>query len=278
MAQAKPDRAASELEQALKLQPESAPLLAGLVQAYVAQKKYARAVSLCEERIGRAPNNAFLWNLLGEVEASEKNYRKAEQAFQKAVDLLPDWQPPHSNLARLYLVQGQTGAAVKTFEDVLKRNPDNAGAYMSLAQIYIQTKDYPKAIGVYERLMTRRPDFWAAANDLAFLLAENSSNIKDLERALSLAKKAQEAHPNDPAVLDTVGWVYYKMNDQPAALRFLAMAAAKAPENGTINYHLGMATLKSGKVQEAKEYFRRAAESKEEFEGKNEARKMLKQM
>jgi len=215
---------------------------------------------------------------LGEVEASEKNYPKAAEGFQKAIELQPDWQPPHSNLARLYLVQGQTGAAVKTFEAALKRNPDNVGAYLSLAQIYIQGKEYPKAIEVYEKLMAQKPDFWAAANDLAFLLCESSGGKKDLDRALLLAKKAQETRPEDPAVLDTLGWVYFKMNDPTTALRFLTRAVAKAPESGMINYHMGMASFKGGKVSEAKEYFKKAAESKEAFDGKEEAKKMMGQM
>jgi tetratricopeptide (TPR) repeat protein len=149
---------------------------------------------------------------------------------------------------------------------------------MSLAQIYLQTREYPKAIEVYERLNARKPDFWAAANNLAFLLSENTGDKKDLERALSLAKKAQDSRPEDPVVLDTLGWIYSKMNDLPMALRFLGRAVAKAPEHGQINYHMGVASFKSGKVNEAKEYLRKAAESKEDFEGRAEAKKMLDQI
>jgi tetratricopeptide (TPR) repeat protein len=141
----------------------------------------------------------------------------------------------------------------------------------------MQARDYPKAIEVYERLNARKPEFWVGANDLAYLLSERSGSSKDLERALLLAKKAQETQPDHPAVLDTLGWIYFKMNDYPAALRFLERAVAKAPESGQLNYHMGMATLKSGKASEAKEYFKKAAESKEVFEGKEEARKMLEQ-
>ncbi|MCG6534196.1 MAG: tetratricopeptide repeat protein, partial [Syntrophales bacterium LBB04] len=275
MRQGRPERAASEMEQALKLQPDSAPLHAGLMQAYLAQKKYARAVSFCEEQIARRPQDAFLRNLLGEVEATQKSYKKAEEAFRKAVELQPDWPPPHGNLAKLYLVQGQTGAAVKVFEEALKGNPDDAGAYLSLAQIYIQSREYPKAIGVLEKLNARKPDFWVAASDLAFLLSENSGGKKDLERALSLAKRAQETRPEEPAVLDTLGWIYYKMGDNSAALTYLARAAGKSAESGRINYHLGVVNQKSGKVKEAKDYFKKAAESKEAFEGKEEARRMM---
>jgi tetratricopeptide (TPR) repeat protein len=160
----------------------------------------------------------------------------------------------------------------------LQKNPDNVGPYLSLAQVYIQSKEYPKAIGVYEKLHERKPDFWVASNDLAFLLSETANGKKDLEKALSLAKKAQEARPEDPEVLDTLGWVHFKMNDLSTALGFLGRAVAKAPENGQINYHMGMASFKSGKKNEAKEYFKKAAESKEAFAGKEEAKKMVGQM
>ncbi|HWU41090.1 MAG TPA: tetratricopeptide repeat protein, partial [Candidatus Acidoferrum sp.] len=233
---------------------------------------------LCEERIRRAPQSAFLRNLLGEVEVSQKNYKKAEEAFRKAIELQPDWQAPHINLARVYIVQGQTGGAIRFLEDTLQKDPDNVGAYLSLAQVYIQSKEKSKAIGVYEKLLTRKPDFWIAANDAAFLLSENPSGKKDLERALSLAKKAQEARPEDPEVLDTLGWIHFKMNDPSTAFGILGRAVAYAPENGQINYHMGMASFMSGKKKEAKEYFKKAAESKEAFDGKEEARKMMAQL
>jgi hypothetical protein len=41
---------------------------------------------------------------------------------------------------------------------------------------------------------------------------------------------------------------------------------------------MGMATLKSGKANDAKEYFKKAAESKEDFDGKAEAKRMMGQV
>ena len=84
--------------------------------------------------------------------------------------------------------------------------------------------------------------------------------------------------PEDPAVLDTLGWIYFKMGDNPTALTTLAKAAGKEPENGLINYHMGMASLKSGKTVEAKEYLKKAVESKQTFDEKEEAKKMLGQL
>jgi len=109
-------------------------------------------------------------------------------------------------------------------------------------------------------------------------LSEGSPSSKDLEKALSLAKKAQETRPEDPSVLDTLGWIYFKIGDTTTALTYLSKAAAKAPENGLMNYHMGMASHKSGKMKEAKEYFKKAVESPMTFDQKEDAKKMLSQM
>jgi tetratricopeptide (TPR) repeat protein len=62
---------------------------------------------------------------------------------------------------------------------------------------------------VYERVVSLNPRAAVASNNLAYMYAEDSSN---LDQALNLAQAAKAAIPNDPDVDDTLGWVYYKRN------------------------------------------------------------------
>ncbi len=135
----------------------------------------------------------------------------------KATELQPLWPAPYNNLARVYLAQGKTDEAVAKFEDALAANPKNAGAYLALGSIYEQKNDTANAIKVYQRALEVHPSMWAAANNLAFLLGESSDDPKDLERALSLARKANDLRPNEPLVLDTLAWIQYKLGDLPEA-------------------------------------------------------------
>jgi tetratricopeptide (TPR) repeat protein len=151
-------------------------------------------------------------------------------------------------------------------------------AYLSLAQIYAQTNEFKKAIDVYEKVLEKQPNLWVAANDLAFLLSEHSTSKKDLEKALKLAGQAQKLRPEDPAVMDTMGWVYYKQGDSNRAADLIAKALSKNPDNPVIMYHLGMAYYKLGRMNEAKEQLKKATEAKEDFFGKDEARKTLGKM
>jgi tetratricopeptide (TPR) repeat protein len=75
-----------------------------------------------------------------------------------------------------------------------------------------------------------------------------------------------------------MGWIYYKQGDADRAADFIAKALSKNPDNPVIMYHLGMTYYKLGRMAEAKEQLIKATEAKEDFSGKDEARKTLGKM
>jgi len=143
-----------------------------------------------------------------------------------------------------------------------------------MGQIYEQTGEYKKAIAVYERLLAKKADLWVGVNNLAFLLADHGATKAELQRALTLAKSAYTVYPEDPGVLDTVGWASYKNGDLKSASDFIGRAYTKAPDSPVINYHWGLLLHKQGKTADAKAKFKKAANAKEAFYGKDEARRL----
>jgi tetratricopeptide (TPR) repeat protein len=127
----------------------------------------------------------------------------------------------------------------------------------------------------YERALARKPDLWVAQNDLAFLMAETGG---DPDKAMGFAQKALTQRPEEPSVLDTVGWIYLKKGDSAKAIETLDRARAKAEGDPSINYHLGMAYAKAGKKEQAKTYLNKALAAEREFAGKEEAERTLKGM
>ena len=47
-------------------------------------------------------------------------------------------------------------------------------------------------------------------------------------------------------ILDTAGWVYYKVGDYAEAVNILKNVVEKSPEVAVFNYHFGMALYKTG--------------------------------
>ena len=114
-----------------------------------------------------------------------------------------------------------------------------------------------------------------AANNLAVLLSEDPESGEDLEKALQLAKDANQLKANEPTVQDTLGWVYYKMGDMQQAGSFLEQALAAAPENPIFNYHAGMVFYKSGRTDEARVKLAKAVERGSGLEWRDSAAAVL---
>jgi predicted Zn-dependent protease len=120
--------------------------------------------------------------------------------------------------------------------------------------------------------MEHNPRFGPAANNLAGILTESGG---DKEKALQLAQLAKELMPNEPRVTDTLGWVLYKRGVYDRAVRLLSDSASKVPNDPLLQYHLGMATYKAGDREGARRALQVAVNAKEDFPGKDEARRIL---
>ncbi len=158
---------------------------------------------------------------------------------------------------------------------ILEKNPDDLETYMLLGRFYIAGEENRKAVRVYETALARKPDFWPAMNDLAWLLCDRGTKKADLDKALVLAQNALAIRPDEPILLDTLGWIQFRGGDLDRALANLERAQAKLPDHPEINYHLGMAYLSAGKREEAKGHLEKAVAGKGDFPGREEAGKAL---
>ena len=207
-----------------------------------------------------------------------KNYREAEAALQKAIDILPAWSGPRNNLAQVYLAQGRKKEAIEKYEAAIQANPNIMAAYLSLGLLYESDRDFDNAIQVYERALAANPGFWMAANNLAFLLSVQSDDKAELERALSLGKQALSFRPNHPGILDTIGWVHYRLGDYNQAWDVMEKALAGAPDSPLLNYHMGMVLLKKDQTDAARDRLEKALEGDEDFIGRDTAEATLKEL
>jgi len=112
---------------------------------------------------------------------------------------------------------------------------EQAVAHGNLAGIYAEVGDLDQAARHFEMAMEAQPELPDSYNNLAWLYAENGV---ELGRALELADRALELAPDDPSLLDTKGWIFFKMGDLGQALEILERAAELAPNHPEIISHL----------------------------------------
>ncbi|MBW2012088.1 MAG: tetratricopeptide repeat protein, partial [Deltaproteobacteria bacterium] len=101
---------------------------------------------------------------------------------------------------------------------------------------------------------------------------------EDLEIALKLAKQAQILRPGALEVIDTLGWVYYKMGDIHRALGLLEKAVPNEAAIPILNYHMGMVLYKNGRLEEARERLKNALKNNKRFIGREEAERVNKEI
>ena len=116
------------------------------------------------------------------------------------------------------------------------------------------------------------------ANNLAVLKSEYPSSPNDLGKALELAKLAYRLNPEQAQTADTLGWIYFKTGDLQRALPLLEQAVVMTPGSAIVNYHLGVVLFNKVDKEAAKERLRKAVESSEEFNGRDEALQTIERL
>ena len=270
------DAALSNFEKALVLNPRLMDVFANIVAIHVAQKEVATATQKCDQKLAQYPDDptvgAIVHNLKGNLYLVQKDKAKAEASFQAALKANPNYLQPYYALAGIYLSENKTDQAVAQYQAALEANPGQTRPHMVLGTIFDSQKQYDESEKHYRAALDINPEFAPAANNLAFILAEQGQN---LDEALGYARMAKEKLPEDPNVMDTLGWVYFKKGLYDSAVSEFTDSLEKMPENAIVNYHLGMAFYRKGDRDSAKLQLEKALSLSQNFDGAEEAKKVL---
>lgn len=146
---------------------------------------------------------------------------------------------------------------------------------MMLGTIYDMQKRFDLSEKHYRAALEINPEFAPAANNLAYLLTSQDKNI---DEALGYAQKAKEKLPDDPSVMDTLGCIFYKKGLYDSAISEFTDSLEKLADNAIVNYHLGMAYYRKGNNEGAKEQLRKALNIDKDFDGADEAKRVLAEL
>jgi len=276
--QGQTDNAIAQLQKGLGLVEDNQTLAAELVTVWLSAERFDDALALCDQRLKANPEEAFAHYLKGRVYSRMKKYDSAKKAFEKAAEIDPMWPEAGNSLAAVYLLQEKKKEAIDHFEETLAHNPKNPTAILVLGRLYEERKEYDKAIEVYENGVGKVPGFWSAANRLAFLSADRATSVETLDRALKIASAAYRMKPGQAAIIDTLGWIYYKKGETERALHLYEKLIAAAPEDPVVNYHMGVVLKKSGDIDTAKEKLQIATRGEAKFYGRDHAEALLREL
>lgn len=124
---------------------------------------------------------------------------------------------------------------------------DHAMAAEKLDKLDVMEKDL-------RRLIQLKPDNAHAYNALGYTLAERGVR---LDEARELVEKALSLTPDDPFIMDSLGWVYFRLGQHAKAIESLRQALKLRPDP-EIAAHLGEVLWVQGQRDEARKVWRDA--------------------
>jgi predicted Zn-dependent protease len=251
-------------------------------QAYLIQ--YAQ---LAEKTPGADAGQAYIY--LAQLSLEQKNEAAANDWLNKIAPSSQQYMPAQITRAQLLAKQGKTDDARKLLASLQVSDPhDLALLARTDAAILFDAKRYPEAEarlqqataafpddpdltydyamaaeknGHYDvmeaqlrKLIQTQPDNPQAYNALGYSLADRNQRLSEADK---LVEKASSLAPNDAFIMDSVGWVKYRMGDTSDAIRLLRKAYDLQP-NAEIGAHLGEVLWKSGDHDQARAAFRDA--------------------
>jgi Tfp pilus assembly protein PilF len=242
--------ARQEYERGLEINPRSLEALTGLVTLDMAERNVKKARALVDARVAAEPKRAEVLVLAARVYMVDSDLASAERTLRQAISADPTSSAAYGLLGQVYLVQRRLDQAKVEFEEIAKRNPKDISSRTILGMIAEVQKNGSEARQRYEQILEINPRAAVAANNLAWMIAEEG---RDLDRALQLAQTAAELLPNRPEVQDTIGWIYYRKEMPTLAIRPFQESISKDPGNPTYHYHLALAYAKAGEMAQARQ-------------------------
>jgi len=220
-----------------------------------------------EERLGAAAPV-----LIGDAYMAAQQFDKAADAYEKEFRATPTSQLA-LHLAAARAGQKKMDEATAVLRQWLADHPDDTQVASTLANYDLAARRFNEARTVSEALVTKRPMDTIALNNLAWLYHQAGD-----PRARRLAERAYLLTPDLPQTADTLAWILVKQGESGVALGLLRKAAAAAPGDPAIRYHLAVALNEKGHRDEAVKLLASLIAERANFDDKPAAEKLLAEL
>ena len=206
------------------------------------------------------PGNDYLPAQLRQADILIANGRTDEAV--RRLDAAREAQPDYA--IQLYLIEAETlgnnekdEQALRVLEKAIKQYPDDLNLLYTRAMLAEKRDDLSQMEKDLRSIISREPENAMALNALGYTLADRTTRYAE---AKQLIEKAHLINPEDPAVLDSLGWVNYRLGNLDEAERLLRQALQRFPDH-EVAAHLGEVLWANGKRREARQVWAKAFEA-----------------
>ena len=263
------ESAIKQFEILLEQTPDNADLIYSAALVSMQVKSYSSAEKYLKKLLSLGKHKQEAWFYLGRLEEKRKQYSKAQEWYARidTTDLYVDAQ---MGAARVQGKSGELEDAQKRYATLRESHPEHAtsiwlsesemlreiqddrGAYELLNRAVEQQPDdidlrYSRALAAervdridilesdLKLVLQKDPEHAHALNALGYTLADRTERYDEAKTYILMAYKLK---PNDPAIIDSMGWIQYRLGNLDKAIEYLTIAN-EALRDGEVAAHLG---------------------------------------
>ena len=150
--------------------------------------------------------------------------------------------------------------ALTLLNRALAELPNSIRLRYSRSLLHEQRGDFAQAEEDLRSILGQEPDNATALNALGYMLANRTGRYTEAEQLIS---RALALSPEEPAILDSMGWVKYRLGQYEDALAYLQRAYAALPDPEVAS-HLGEVLWQMGRAGDARSIWNQALEASPE--------------
>jgi tetratricopeptide (TPR) repeat protein len=245
------DQAADTYRQIVALDPQfAARAEAQIIDTYRVGKDFAKAQQESDAALKKFPNDHTIREVHAQLLADQGKADVAIAELKKSLDGKND-RETYIAIAEVYEKSRnypEMGKALDAAEKLAQDKADKATILFMRGSIYEREKKYDLAEKMFRQVLEVDPTNASALNYLGYMLADQNVRLKE---AQDLVGRAVQIEPNNYAFLDSLGWVYYRLNRLDDAERQLTRSVQLMAKDPTIHDHLGDVYFKQGKLKQA---------------------------
>ena len=227
---------------------DPAAVLYYLARISESKKRWAEAV----ERFVQVPKSERYWESQLRIAGALSQDKRLLQAMAHLRALKPTTPAQRLSIAQtestLWREAGDPHKAFAALDAAASSEPDNADLLYETAMLAERIDKLDEAEKRLRRVIVLQPDRAHAHNALGYSFADRNINLVE---ARSLIEKAHSLTPEDPAILDSMGWIAFREGRLPDAERYLRSALEKFAD-GEIAAHLGEVLWAQGRKEDAR--------------------------
>ena len=244
----------ADLNEAIRLQPDSAEAIREREVAYVELGQWDRALADFDAALKLDPTHIPTHIAKALVLSKQEKYDAALAALAEARKLEPKSAELWVQQARVHVLQKKFPEAIKDLDEALQAAPENLLVRLLRAEVFQEMDQFDKALAEVDEVLKQEPDLGPAVRYRAVLLAE----LKRSEEAVELMEDWVRRHPDEEEARLQLASLYVADNRPRRAIEVYTEILAKNPDNPAALRGRGDAYLNIGKHAEAIADYERA--------------------